>query len=850
MIDSDSRQNAEPSRASDAIEAVALEALGPGTLSKRYSGPSDAGTTDDGQFYFVTEHIEGQRIDEYCDDRRLDVPARLKLFGQACRAVHFAHQHAVIHHNLKPGNILVTSDGVPKLINFGIAMLVQDGQETTTDSELEEPATLTRTGQLVQTPGFASPEQVKGEPITTASDIYSLGVILYVLLTGRGPYQLKTGSTSEIFQAICEQVPEKPSTSVMRPTGNWMGSTDPVLAAAACPSESSPDIHVPSATTSLQPTTALVAAARGYSPERLKRVLRGDLDAIILMAMRKEPERRYASAEQFADDLERYHHGLPVRAHLNSAMYRITKFVHRHARTVIVSVVLVSAFLAGVMGITMALILARRDRDRAETSFLQARQTVNQFVSRVSEEKLLNQPGLHPLRKALLEEGLRFYEAFLKQRSGDPSLVAELAEARTHVARISSVIGSTNETIGQFQQAVALWEGLVTAQPANPIYREELARALNEQGTVVMRLNGRRDEALRIFHRAQEMIEPIFADSASARAAHELSLILQNIGEIQRQQGLPDDAIKNIRRSLAIESKAVAEDPDSLDVSISMAKAHALLGQTLAEQSDGLEPALVDYQEAVSLLEKVTRKHPEWPDQAISLATFLGDLNRLQQMAGKLDSALVSVQKAVKILETIDRQYPGVLDYQGGLASTYNMMSDLHRHRQEPDEAIAFAQKAQTLLERLMSLHPEDVASRIELAKSQNNLGRLLQQTGEPVEALRSFQRAIDLYEGVPELDPHDSYNLACNIALSIPLIGVKNGSTDTIDSSKLSKNDQLRRGRYGDRAVDVLHRAMIGGILNLDILQSDTDLNPIRDRPDFQDLIKEAEKKMADGKK
>ena len=206
--------------------------------------------------------------------------------------------------------------------------------------------------------------------------------------------------------------------------------------------------------------------------------------------------------------------------------------------------------------------------------------------------------------------------------------------------------------------------------------------------------------------------------------------------------------------------------------------------------------------------------------------------------------------RAVEILERIDRQYPGVLNYQGGLASTYNMMSDLHRHRREPDEAIAFAQKAQTLLERLISLHPEDVASRIELAKSQNNLGRLLQQTGEPVEALRSFQRAVDLYESVPELDPRNSYNLACNIALSIPLIGVKNGSTDTIDSSKLSKDDQLRRERYGDRAVDVLRRAMTGGFLNLDILQSDTDLDPIRDRPDFQDLIKEAEKKTTDGKK
>ena len=177
----------------------------------------------------MTEHIEGQRIDEYCDDRRLDVPARLKLFGQVCRAVHFAHQHAVIHRNLNPGNILVTSEGVPKLIDFGIAKLVHGGREAD-DGPKFEPASEFDPDRvkLVLTPEYASPEQVKGETVTTASDIYALGVILYELLTGRRPYQLKTGSTSEILQAICEQVPEKPSTSVIRPTGNWMISSDPV----------------------------------------------------------------------------------------------------------------------------------------------------------------------------------------------------------------------------------------------------------------------------------------------------------------------------------------------------------------------------------------------------------------------------------------------------------------------------------------------------------------------------------------------------------------------------------------------------------------------------------------------
>ena len=167
------------------------------------------------------------------------------------------------------------------------------------------------------------------------------------------------------------------------------------------------------------------------------------------------------------------------------------KFVRRHAVAVMISGVLLSALIAGVVGSVTGLILARRERDRAEGSFRQARQAVNHFFTRVSQEKLLNQPGLHPLRNALLEDAQRFYEDFLRKRSGDRSLRAELALARTHLAQISSVTGSTTEAVGQFQQAIALWEDLVATQPANPAYREELARALNEQGVVIMRMKGR-----------------------------------------------------------------------------------------------------------------------------------------------------------------------------------------------------------------------------------------------------------------------------------------------------------------------------------------------------------------------
>jgi tetratricopeptide (TPR) repeat protein len=283
-----------------------------------------------------------------------------------------------------------------------------------------------------------------------------------------------------------------------------------------------------------------------------------------------------------------------------------------------------------------------------------------------------------------------------------------------------------------------------------------------------------------------------------------------------------------------------------IDALISMANGHALLGRIFATQSEGTEQAIVECRQAVELLERVNHEHPEFSEQAYELALCLGDLSNLEQTAGNLDSALASARKAVESLERLERQHPAVPNYEHGLAGAYRLVSELHRYRREPADAIAFAQKARTLLERLIAIQPGDASFRIDLAKSHNTLGRLLQQTGEPVEALRSFQRAVDLYESIPELDARNGYSLACNVALSIPLIGVKNGSVAEVDSSKLSKGDQLRRKRYGDRAVELLRQASLEGFPDLDVLRSDTDLDPIRDRPDFQTLMDEVEKKSA----
>ena len=210
---------------------------------------------------------------------------------------------------------------------------------------------------------------------------------------------------------------------------------------------------------------------------------------------------------------------------------------------------------------------------------------------------------------------------------------------------------------------------------------------------------------------------------------------------------------------------------------------------------------------------------------------------------------MLSERKVIEILERLDRRFPAVVKYRGGLAAAYNLLSDLHRQRREPTESLHSAQKAKTILEPLVAEHLDDIVSRTDLAKSHNNIvAEVFKERAILLKHSHSRSNAlVDLYESIPELDPPNGYNLACNLALCIPLIGAKSGLVKPIDVAKLSKIDQLRRERYGNRAIEVLREAIKGGFLNLDFLRSDSDLDSIRDRPDFQVLIDEVEKKAAD---
>jgi eukaryotic-like serine/threonine-protein kinase len=293
-----------------------LASLNHQNIAQLYGG----GVSVDGVPFFAMEYVEGARLDHYCDEQKLTIPERLRLFRKICSAVSYAHQHLVIHRDIKPANIRVTPEGEPKLLDFGIAKLID------VDSAQSSGQTLTLQG--VMTPEYASPEQVAGGSITTASDVYSLGVVLYKLLTGQSPYRTKTNRPDEIARAITEQEPERPSTVVLR-VGSESNHESPIT-------------------------------------NHDSRSLRGDLDNIVLMAMRKEPARRYESAAQFSADIQRHLEELPVVARQDTFTYRASKFIRRHRVAVAAAFLILLSLVGGIIATTWQAQAARHEKAKAE----------------------------------------------------------------------------------------------------------------------------------------------------------------------------------------------------------------------------------------------------------------------------------------------------------------------------------------------------------------------------------------------------------------------------------------------------------------------------------------------------
>ncbi|HLG95533.1 MAG TPA: protein kinase [Bryobacteraceae bacterium] len=523
----------------------------------------DGGAVD-GRPFVVMEYVQGVPIDEYCDSHRMPVRARLELFRKVCSAVAYAHQHLVVHRDIKPGNILVTADGQPKLLDFGIAKILDPAQN--------ESANPTVTMMLLMTPEYASPEQMRGEAITTATDVYSLGVVLYGLLTGRRPYRTTGRLPHEMARAVLEQEPERPSASLVR-------------ADAA--------------------STEAVTVARATTPDKLKRQLRGDLDNIVLKAIRKEPDRRYVSAEQLSEDIRRHTDGLPVTARPDTFSYRSGKFVRRHKAAVIAAAMVLLALLGGIAATLRQAAIARTERARAEQRFYDVRQLANSLLFEV-HDAIENLPGSTPARKILVERALQYLDKLAKEAKGDQSLQRELAAAYEKVGDVqggyrSSNLGDFVGFISSYKKALAIRQAVYEAEPSNVEAQRELLRthgrlsdALIAQGDLAGSLDQLR-QLLPIAERLASADPKNLADQRNLALAH-LDYGWKSSGTADWQAGLTE-----CRKAAAMLEQIAAADPNDKRTQRVLAVAYGRVGELLSQNAHQHADALAMSRKALAV---------------------------------------------------------------------------------------------------------------------------------------------------------------------------------------------------------------------------------------------------------
>lgn len=615
----------------------------------------DGGRTEEGVPYIVMEYVDGIPIDAFCDRNSLPIPRRLALFRTICSAVHYAHQNLVVHRDIKPGNILVTADGVPKLVDFGIAKLLDPvGIDTA----------LTSTGQGVMTLDYASPEQIRGEPITTATDVYALGVLLYVLLTGRHPYPLESRQPHMIARSICEEDPEKPSLAITRPDGTAETATD----------------------TSSTPHT--IGGAREGTRERLARRLQGDLDNIVLMAIRKSAQRRYASVEQFSEDVRRHLDGLPVIARKDTISYRSAKFIVRHRAACAAAMAILLSLVGALALVLRQARVARQERDWARIEEQKAGQ-VNAFMQEVLSAADPRVKGRDiTVAQALDGAARRLAEGRLSQPEME-------ASARTTIGLTYLGLGMYDSAEPHLRRALALHlklYGLDNAEVASSM--GNFASLMRERGDLVVAERYAR-LSLALFRKTSGPKDPRIAD-----ALNDLAGLRVLEGDLETAERLRREALDIRRAAFGEHSAEVAESLNDLAV---------VLGTR--EQTGEAERL---HREALALLRQT--RGPNHPDVAVALGNLAADLEK----KGDYPAAESLYEEALALRRTLlGPDHPEV-------AWTLYNYAYMECTRGDDTKAINLAQQVLDLRGKtLPDSHPMVAASLLVLGRSCLELGDL-----------------------------------------------------------------------------------------------------------------------------
>ncbi len=701
----------------------------------------DGGTTSDGIPWLAMEYVDGEIITDHVERLGLAVPERLRLFREVCAAVHYAHQMLVVHRDIKPGNILVTPAGSAKLLDFGIAKLLE-----VADSAGAAP-TLTMLRAL--TPEYASPEQIRGDAVSTATDVYSLGVLLCEILTGERPYRFMNRDPAEIARVIVTVEPERPSD---------------------------------------------MAARQPSSTQASPRQLKGDLDNIVLMALRKEPERRYASVDQFSEDIRRHLLGLPVIARPDTFRYRASKFVRRNRGLVGAAVALVLSLVGGVVTTAWQAQEARRERARAERRFEDVRGLAGSFLFEF-HDSIENLPGSTAARQLLVTRGLQYLDR-LAQEGGDVSLLKELIrgyvrlgdlQGRPNAANLGDVPGA----LVSYRKALALARSAVSVEPNDVAARVDLGTTLHRVGTLLADGQGDVQGGLVAEREALSVMEATVADAPhDTNAVVTLLSVNTKLGDLLVKSGEIEESLAAFRKALP-RYEAIAAKTGSRGDRFNLFVAHSKVGGALARIGRKQE-ALASYAAMLSIIQAIVDGDANDAPARRSLAVCLNKIGDLLDQTGDSPGALAKYREALVLREALAPADPRNVLARSDLVGSYIRIGDLLVRTGNEAAALAQYQLALPILEALAAQAQGDRGCQADLSGAVARIATLRARQGRATEALEAYGEVLPAFEALLKVD---AGNMEARYDLAAATLGLARIQAQLAEEAKAST--ETRSGRW-----------------------------------------------------
>lgn len=662
------------------------------------------------------EYIEGAPLLEYVETQGLNVEERLRLFVKICRAVSYAHQNLVVHRDIKPSNVLVATTGEPKLLDFGLAKITEE------DFDPAQTATAFR----AFTPSYASPEQIQGKTITTASDVYSLGVVLYELLTGARPFRYEGKSLEEILQTAAAHEPPPPS-SVENSKFKVQGSKSE-------------------------------ANANRRSKIQNRKSLKGDLDNITLKALRREPERRYKSVEAFSEDIERHLKGLPVSARPNTVGYRAAKFLERNRIAAAAAVFVIFALISGLAVALWQANVARAERDRATSRFNDVRKLSNSLLFELSP-KIEQLPGATEAREILVTRALEYLDSLANESSGDAKLQTELAAAYEKIGDLQGNPANPNfidleAAVKSYEKAGAMRRRSNGATPPDANAERQFAENRRAIGNIYNQAND--FEASRAnTGAALEIYERLVAENpASADLRFGLAKINYDFGlnlQASKQYG---ESLGYFEKAKSLLSELNREQPRRTELRRAFGEAKIQNAHALSWAEKQAE-AETEASEAVAIYENLLAEHPNdvhvrggmWLIYWLACSIYQEQNDRL---------AYQFALKALKVVETTVAQDAANVRAKQQLAKSYSTLGQTATTVGKHAEAIAALEKACLIQREIIEQTTKNNRLKSELALSLMRLGSAVAEQGFFEKSLENLAQAEKSYLEILQAAPGD----------------------------------------------------------------------------------------------